>query len=168
MIFRSNALAVFVGLMVSGCAVEGSNVETTVDSAESALEVDCELVDVCPDDTVPGAAQTVTLTSFDMWTGALTYVAGSSTVTSMVTPRTRARIAAPINKYPPHPILPLVVRWNALVLEPGPASFGDFQSSSDVDPVGFATLTSSLASAGARMKLKVNLDGTVKALRPVP
>lgn len=165
------SFTLMVGALVlaSGCAVTGSEIEESVDSTESAIEVDCDTVDYCADDDVAPAATIVTLTSWSASTGALTYLSGTTTRTSFVNAATRARVS-PLNLWPPVPILPVVVRWNALVQRPGPALFGVLQGETDgIDSVdSFSSLTSSLATAGVRMKLKLRPNGTVKALRPVP
>jgi hypothetical protein len=157
------ALGSFV--VLAGCAPsDESDIDQNIDTNEAELDVDCDEVDVCPDDGVAPKASIATLVSFDAATGALTYTVGSSTFTSTVNAQTRGRLS-PLVFWPPTPIRPVVTRWNALVKAPGPALFGSTQANGD----NFKSLTASLAASGVKMSVKLRGNfQTVKALRPLP
>lgn len=173
------ALSSLVALPACSGAVEPStDDEPALDRAASALEGETD------DGSDDGPAQcdrpklpstfVLTASSFDPATGTLEGTVSRTrgavvAFTGIVAPATRVLRSAPLNLWPPQPIIPeLVATWNALFVgTSGPVFFatGDV---ADVGHSAFAAPLASLAEAGAHLRLKVRRDGTVRSIRPVP
>lgn len=162
------SFAVVFALSIVACGSSGSSNEEVL-SNDQALETECDpALLACPDEATAPVAARVTVTGWDSTTGNLFYTDASGVATSsVVTATTRIRRAPILQFEPSDPMLPVAQSWNALVRAPGPNVFGTVTA----PPEGVTTpssLTSLIAQLGGHMRVKLRLDGTVKALRVVP
>lgn len=164
---RRHSLAIALSLFAAACASSDAAKEN-LDTTEEAL-VDCtDDTLVCADDEDAPPAHVSTLVSWNGISGVLTFNEGGVMRTASVLPITRVR-RAPILRFDSgDPVRPLVEQWNELIPRPGRTIFGPTAASLDSSVTTFTALTGSLANAGAHMRVKVNANNVVKALRPVP
>lgn len=161
---QSRTVLAFLVLGVLGLAPACSSPAATpeeeaIGTSQSALSRD--------DDDAPPLV-TVTVSGFDLATGTITGTSGGKAFSSTVASTTIVRVAPITNYYPNDPVRPLAAAWNALIAAStvSPATFGTPL------PVNlgasFGGLLSQMATAGAHFRVKLNPNGTVHALRPVP
>ncbi len=168
MLLHRTALSLLALSLVACAANTDSNDGESVSSTDQALAKACDdhCTSGCADEDQPPVAAQATLVSFDVSTGALTYVAGGATHTAFVTVATIARRAPLAQFHPGDPIFPIIQAWDALIAS-GASVFGA-GAITDIATAGFRGLTAQLAADHAHLRVKLDSSGTIKALRPIP
>lgn len=166
---RRLSIALALCLTTAGCVASDEDLNEDFDSTESALTACSDETILCEDDESPPPSKHATLMAWNGSTGVITFSVNGSVQTAKIATSTKVK-RAPINRFHPgDPIRPLIAQWNTLFMRPGQKNFGTLNPPTDSSAGTFSGLTQSLASANARMRIKLNNgNNTVKSLRPVP